>query len=70
MLIIKDKDEKNVTRGAYEQIYKSLGYKPIVVIDVKPIEEKPAMVKPIEENKEEIRKEPVSQKNTPKKIKK
>ena len=41
--IYKDKDNKCVTKGAYEMFYKPLGYKTI-------IEEKPQK---IEENKEE-----------------
>ena len=65
MLITNGKDEKNVTRGVYRQIYAPLGYKPIVVIDVQPIEEKP-----IEKIEKEIEKKPVSQIKTPKKSKK
>ena len=65
MLITNGKDEKNVTRGVYRQIYAPLGYKPIVVIDVQPIEEKP-----IEKIEKEIEKKPVSQIKTAKKSKK
>lgn len=36
--IYKDKDTKVVTKGAYEQFYKSLGYN--VILDVKEDEEK------------------------------
>ena len=43
--IYKDKDQKYVTKGAYETFYKPLGYKTI-------IEEKPQQ---IEEHKEEIK---------------
>lgn len=65
MLITNGIEEKNVTRGVYRQIYAPLGYKPIVVIDVQPIEEKP-----IEKIEKEIEKKPVSQIKTPKKSKK
>ena len=43
--IIKDKNEKIVTKGAYEQFYKPLGYK--IVLDVEP--------QKIEESKEETK---------------
>lgn len=43
--IYKDKDNKYVTKGAYEMFYKPLGYK--IVLDVKP--------QKIEEPKEEIK---------------
>lgn len=33
MIIIKGKDKKEVTKGAYEQFYKPLGYKPYVFIE-------------------------------------
>lgn len=33
MIIIKDKDKKEVTKGAYEQFYKPLGYKPYTYIE-------------------------------------
>lgn len=61
MLITNGKDEKNVTRGAYEQFYKPLGYKPIVVIETNTIEKS---------NKIEKKEELVSQNKTPKKSKK
>lgn len=43
--IYKDKDNKCVTKGAYETFYKPLGYK--IVLDIKP--------QKIEEPKEEIK---------------
>lgn len=43
--IYKDKDNKYVTKGAYEMFYKPLGYK--IVLDIKP--------QKIEEPKEEIK---------------
>lgn len=43
--IYKDKDNKYVTKGAYEMFYKPLGYK--VVLDVKP--------QKVEEPKEETK---------------
>lgn len=71
MLITNGKEEKNVTKGVYKQLYEPLGYKPIVVIDVSCIEE-PIVVE--ETLKEEIieknEKKPVSRKKTPKKSKK
>lgn len=65
MLIIKDKDEKNVTKGAYEQFYKPLGYKPYKVIEAvytekidEPKIEEPKVQKTIVENdKEKVDKE-------------
>lgn len=44
--IYKDRDTKVVTKGAYEQFYKSLGYN--IILDVK-------------EDKEEIVEKPVAQ---------
>ena len=66
MLITNGIEEKNVTKGAYNQFYKPLGYKPIVVI---PYEE-PKVV--VEQQRVEIEKkeEIVSKKKTPKKSKK
>lgn len=43
--IYKDKDNKYVTKGAYEMFYKPLGYK--IVLDIEP--------QKIEETKEEIK---------------
>lgn len=43
--IYKDKDNKYVTKGAYEMFYKPLGYK--IVLDVEP--------QKIEETKEEVK---------------
>lgn len=43
--IYKDKDNKYVTKGAYEMFYKPLGYK--IVLDIEP--------QKIEEPKEEIK---------------
>lgn len=43
--IYKDKDNKYVTKGAYETFYKPLGYK--IVLDIKP--------QKIEETKEEVK---------------
>lgn len=43
--IYKDKDNKYVTKGAYETFYKPLGYK--IVLDIKP--------QKIKESKEEIK---------------
>ena len=86
MLVTNGIDEKNITKGAYEQIYKPLGYKPIVVIpfeekkqeDVitetkieEPIKEEIKEEEPKkEEIKEKKKEETVSQKKTPKKYKK
>ena len=39
MKIIKDKMVKNVTKGAYEQFYKPLGYEPLIVINAEVVEE-------------------------------
>ena len=67
MLITNGIEEKNVTKGAYNQFYKPLGYKPIVIIPF--VEETKVVEKeqPIEiEKKEKI----VSKKKTPKKSKK
>ena len=78
MLITNGKDEKNVTKGAYEQLYKPLGYKPIVIIEHEEIKD----IKDTKDTKEakqseqyleekEIKKEKtVLQKKTPKKYKK
>ena len=33
MLITNGNEEKNVTKGAYKQLYERLGYKPVTVID-------------------------------------
>lgn len=75
MLITNGKDEKNVTKGAYEQLYKPLGYKPIVIIeheeikDIKDTKEAKQSEQYLEEK--EIKKEKtVLQKKTPKKYKK
>lgn len=54
--IYKDKDTKVVTKGAYEQFYKSLGYN-IVLESIDTIEEK---VKDTQEEKIEEHKETVS----------
>lgn len=70
MLITNGIEEKNVTKGVYKQIYAPLGYKPIIVIDAQPIEEKTMEVKPIEKIEKEIEKKPVSKLKTPKKSKK
>ena len=72
MLITNGKDEKNVTKGAYEQLYKPLGYKPIVIIEHEEIKETKE-VKQSEQylEEKEIKKEKtVLQKKTPKKYKK
>lgn len=62
MFIIKDKDKKNVTKGAYEQFYKPLGYKPYKVIEAVYTEE-------IKETKETKIEEPIVE-NDNKKIEK
>ena len=54
--IYKDKDTKVVTKGAYEQFYKSLGYN-IVLESIDTIEEK---VEDTQEEKIEEHKETVS----------
>ena len=67
MLITNGIEEKNVTKGAYNQFYKPLGYKPIVVIQYEEPKEVAHEEQRIEiEKKEEI----VSKKKTPKKSKK
>lgn len=55
MLIINDKNvTKNVTRGAYEQFYKPLGYKPFAIADAEITE---IIEEPIVETVEEVKKE-------------
>ena len=86
MLITNGTDERNVTKGAYEQFYKPLGYKPIVVVpfeekkqeeiivkeepEKEEIKEEKPKTEEIEEIKETEKEETVSQKKTPKKYKK
>lgn len=73
MLITNGKDEKNVTKGVYNQYYKALGYNPVIKVGyeepkVEKIEEPKTEEPKIEkiEKKDKI----VSRKNTPKKSKK
>ena len=51
MIIIKDKDKKEVTKGAYEQFYKPLGYKPYVFIEAVYTEEPKVEETKVEEPK-------------------
>ena len=75
MLITNGKDEKNVTKGVYRQYYKHLGYHPVIKVGYEKSKvnnvEKPK-INEVEKLKEKIEKkeEIVSQKNTPKKLKK
>ena len=64
MIIIKDKDKKEVTKGAYEQFYKPLGYKPYVFIEAVYTEEPK-----VEEPKAEEKIETPIEKETSDKIK-
>lgn len=76
MLITNGNEEKNVTKGAYKQLYERLGYKPVTVIDTTFTEkiEKEIQVKEIvkeqEIKEEKNEKEHVSRNKTPKKSKK
>ena len=84
MLITNGKEEKNVTKGVYNQLYKALGYHPVTLVayeepQIETIEEPKEKIveeikpEPIEEPKvEKIEKKEktVSRKNTPKKSKK
>ena len=62
MIIIKGKDKKEVTKGAYEQFYKPLGYKPYVFIEA-------VYTEKIEEPKVEEKNETPIEKETSNKIK-
>lgn len=53
MIIIKGKDKKEVTKGAYEQFYKPLGYKPYVFIEAVYTEEPKVEETKVEEPKVE-----------------
>lgn len=53
MIIIKGKDKKEVTKGAYEQFYKPLGYKPYVFIEAVYTEEPKVEEPKVEETKVE-----------------
>ena len=81
MLITNGIEEKNVTKGAYKQLYERLGYKPVTVIDTTFTEkiEKETPVKEVfveeivkeqEIKEEKNEKEHVSRNKTPKKSKK
>ena len=62
MIIIKDKDKKEVTKGAYEQFYKPLGYKPYACIEA-------VYTEKVEEPKAEEKIETPIEKETSDKIK-
>ena len=72
MLITDGIHEKNVTKGAYNQFYKPLGYKPIVIIENEEIE-KPKEVEvvvDVQPTKIEKKEKTVLKTKTPKKSKK
>lgn len=62
MIIIKDKDKKEVTKGAYEQFYKPLGYKPYACVEA-------VYTEKVEEPKAEEKIETPIEKETSDKIK-